>query len=444
MITLGPKHFAIDIGRHFVRGAVLDVEAECLTATMALPLPLPIAGLTQGHIEIEPKVILATVDAMVDELTREMGATCHGWISGEPGGVILASELGKPRSNYLSWRDERTVQRGRHARSCMERIRDDWPEPILSSLGRDLQPGSTAPLLHWLSEHQQLPDGVLPLSLGDFVISHGARQPGRMHTTQALGLLELSKSDWHYHAFERIGLGDLWWPELTQDEQPVARWRRGQRDIHWHGSFGNQQCALLGSRLSTDELSVHAATGSHLSLLSDRLQAGPFQTRKYFGGGFVNTLTQLPAGRVVHAFVRLLTELHDADSSESRDPWNALAQRMQYVEATDLRANITSYASAAGLHASLENMTLENLSVGHCLMALCRAMVDQLATASQRLSASNSWGSIALSGELAESLPRMVQLVGERFAVPVREFHGDATLQGLLRLAIVHAREMSH
>jgi hypothetical protein len=237
-------------------------------------------------------------------------------------------------------------------------------------------------LLHWLSEQRKLPDGVMPLSIADFVISHFARQPGRMHTTHAVGLLHLEKNDWHYQAFERIGLGDLWWPELAHDLNPVAQWKRNHRCLTIHGSFGDQQSALYGAGLESNELSINIATGSQVSIRTAEFHPGPYQTRKYFGGDCLNTIIHSPAHGSLNAITEWLTEQADAETIQS--------------------------------------------------------IADHLESAGKRLDPQQGWRRIVLSGGLSQSHPRLAQWIQERLRAPIRESIGEETLFGLLRLAREH------
>ncbi|MFN7734662.1 MAG: sedoheptulokinase [Pirellula sp.] len=443
MIHLGSNHFALDIGSTSIKGCVLDVESGQIAGVCTRPFPAPMGNLPSSSIEIDPRAVLEVVESIVDELTSEMGSQCHGWICGQMGGVILADDRGRAKSNYLSWRDQRSLVSGGSGRCTLDRLREDWPEPIMASLGRELQPGSTSTLLHWLSEHRQLRDGVMPLSIADFVIANVARQPGRMHGTHAIGLLDLQKDDWHYEAFERIGLGDLWWPELIRDASQIALWKRGDRTIALHGAFGDQQSALLGARLASDELSINISTGSQVSMLTDSFRSGPYQTRKYFGNQWLNTVTHLPAGRSLNALMQLLTELSEAESVPLERPWKTVQEKMESVAETDLQANIAYFASPVGKSGTLENMTTENLSVGHLFLAACVSMANNYETAAKRLSSRQDWSQLALSGGLAQSLPRLVSLIQSRFKKPIRESIGEETLLGMLQLAQQHTIQSS-
>jgi sugar (pentulose or hexulose) kinase len=446
MIRPGLSTIALDIGSTSIKGAVLDLEAGELVSVCSRAFPEPIENLPSGHIEIDPKAIVARVLEVIDELAEHLSHHCSVWICGQMGGVILADDRGRAKSNYLSWRDQRTLKSTPGVRSSMETIRMDWPESVFASLGRELHAGSTSALLHWLSEHRKLSDGVLPLSIADYCISHLAKQPGMMHATHAIGLVDLSKWDWHYRAMERIGLGDLWWPEFICDTRAVAEWKIGSRVFEVHGSYGDQQCALFGAGLELGQLSINVSTGSQVSVLADHFQSGPYQTRAYFGDRWLNTVTHLPAGRSLNALMGLFTELFtglftglsDDDCKQLDRAWQIASDKMDRIDSTDLLADIAFFAGPFGSSGSLANMTTENLSVGHVLLAACNAMAKSYSQAAQRFGDASQWTSVLISGGLPNRFPRLVRLIEERFELPVVQRSGEETLLGLLRLAEQH------
>lgn len=438
MIQPGLSTIALDIGSTSIKGAVLDLEAGRLLSVCSLAFPDPVANLASGHIEIDPKVVVSRVEQLIEQLAENLSHRCSIWICGQMGGLILADDRGRAKSNYISWRDQRSLRSTGGIRASLETIRLDWPEPIFASLGRELQAGSTSTLLHWLSEHRKLSDGVLPLSIADYCISHLAKQIGTMHTTHAIGLLDLNKWDWHYAAMERIGLGDLWWPELIRDTRAVAHWKIGSRIFQVHGSYGDQQCALYGAGLKANQLSLNISTGSQVSLLSEGFQSGPYQTRAYFEDRLLNTITHLPAGRSLNTLMELLTELGDVDPTSPDRAWSLAAEKLDRIESTDLAADIAFFASPVGNSGSITNITTENLSVGHLLLAACQSMVKNYSQAASRFGDSSQWQSVLVSGGLADRFPRLLQLIENRFALPIVQQSGEETLLGLLRLAQQH------
>lgn len=435
MIQPGLSTIALDIGSTSIKGALIEAETGRLSQFTKRPFPDPVSNLPTGHVEIAPDAVVESLQSLLAELSEYTTGHCDVWICGQMGGVILADDRGRPKSNYLSWRDQRTIAPGQARKSSLETIRLDWPEPIFASLGRELQPGSTTTLLHWLSESRQLTDGVLPLSIADYCIAHLAKQPGVMHSTHAIGLLDLHKLDWHYAALERIGLGDLWWPELRRDTETVARWKIAGRIYDIHGSYGDQQCALFGSQLRPGELSINASTGSQVSVLSKQFTSGPYQTRCYFNDLWLNTITHLPAGRALNGWVQLLSELAHAENKSLERVWETIAEKMHEVDATELRASIALHSSPVGSSGSLQNITLENLTVGHVFLAACESMAENYHQQSQRLSAFAPWEQLVVSGGLSAALPKLLGILQSQFQLPVRESLGEETLLGLARLA---------
>lgn len=380
MIQPGLSTIALNVGSTSIKGAVLDLETGQLLSKAERPFPDPIGNLPVGHMEFDPKVIVSRVLEVIDELSGQLSQRCWLWICGQMGGLVLADERGRAKSNYLSWQDQRSIQSSGGVRSSMETIRLDWTEGHFASLGRELQPGSTSTLLHWLSEHRKLSDGVLPMSIADYCISHLAKQPATMHATHAIGLLDLSKWDWNYAALERIGLGDLWWPELIRGTPAVAQCRIGSRVYQVHGSYGDQQCALFGAGLEPGQLSIHLSTDAQVSAIASTLESGPFQTRAYFGEYLLKTITHLPVDRA----------------------WEAAPEEFAPEEVHWIETIETCYR------------------------------------ASKRFGDMGRWGSGLMTGVLPSRFPNMVRLFEDRFRLPMVQRSGEQSLLGLLRLAQQH------
>src|SRR6185295_18972949 len=115
----------------------------------------------------------------------------------------------------------------------------------------------------------------------------------------AFGALDLSTGRWHEEVIGKLGLESLRWPEVRASGAVVGKWRGAP----CFTAVGDQQCALAGALLAERELSVNIGTGSQVAILSDSAMAGPHQTRPYFGGRFLRTITHIPAGRALSALL---------------------------------------------------------------------------------------------------------------------------------------------
>ena len=99
-------------------------------------------------------------------------------------------------------------------------------------------------------------------------------------------------------------------------------------------AISNAHCAAWASR--SDELSLNISTGSQVSRRTAEFQPGPYQSRRYFDGDFLNTITHLPAGRSLNALVDLLTELAQAQGITLANPWEFIARRAAEADAGEM------------------------------------------------------------------------------------------------------------
>lgn len=428
-------HIAIDVGSTSIKGALLDLETRSFTTVRSVPFPTPRNRLPSTRVEIEPEDVVVAVSDLIRQLSGGCVGDGHVWICGQMGGVVLADSHGNALSPYYSWRDQRTVEVGPTGLTWMQMLREAWPENVWSRLGRELQPGSTSTLLYWLKQHEMLPSKAIPCSIADFVVARLAHQAPAMHVTYAIGLLDLQQVEIYHDALQCIGLGDVAWGKLVRGLEPIAQTQINETNYEFHGCFGDHQTALWGAGLERDELSINVSTGSQVSQRTSSFEPGPYQSRLFFGGDWLNTVTHLPAGRALNALLHLCTELNSADGADLSEAWKSIAEKMAAISATDVIADINFYASPLGTSGSFSNLTLENLTVGHLFLAACVAMAENYRVVANRLARKESFRSIVLSGGLAQSLPRLVDFIRDRFAMPLREVNGEDTLLGLLKLA---------
>jgi len=428
-------HIAIDVGSTSIKGARLDLIANELTAITTLPFPVPLSDVPPEWVVIDPRLVVGSVKQLIQRLSDGCEGVGHIWICGQMGGVILADKLGNALSRYISWRDQRSLAVLTNGKSFLQNLREAFSDDVWSCIGRELQPGSTSTILSWLKKQDRLPAEAIPCSIADFVVANLARKSPTMHVTYAIGLLDLHSVDWHRQALEQIGLDKVPWPKLIHGLEPMVGFQFEGRSYEVHGCFGDHQTALWGASLESEELSINASTGSQVSQRTKQFVPGPYQTRVYFGGEMLNTVTHLPAGRALNALVSLLTELSQAEGQVLNKVWENIAHKMRPIAETDIDANINFYSSPLGSTGSFSNLTTENLTVGNLFLSACKAMAENYFTVAQRLAPNRSFGSLVLSGGLAQSLPRLADLIRKRFSMPLREVHGEDTLLGLLKLA---------
>jgi sugar (pentulose or hexulose) kinase len=429
MMALG-----IDIGSTSIKGAVLDLANSTVIKTVSRPFPAPVAGLAAGWIEIDPDQVCTVVDDLLSNLIEHSPQAELLCVSGQMGGVILLNENGKPLTNYISWRDQRTLCED-STNSVFHTVRKRWEVTgCFADLGCELQAGSTTTLLAWLNCHAQLPQQACPMTIADFVVTRLVGRLIPMHATHAIGMIDLNTCQWHHSAFEAIGIEKVQFPELATDEICVGRCRVGQTTLRVYGSYGDQQCALRGAGLQRDELSLNISTGSQVSRRVATFNPGNYQSRKYFFGDTLDTVTHLPAGRSLQALVDLLSELAKAQGIPLRNPWEVINNLVETVNDTELEIDLTFFLGPLGRRGSIDNISTENLSVGSIFHAAYRSMADNYVKIAKRFER-DDWRQITISGGLVQNAPRLQQLLQQRFSAPLRICGVEETMLGLLDIA---------
>ncbi len=435
------QFLALDIGSSFLKGAVLDLDACRLGGVLREPFPEPLAGLSPGRFEVAPQAVVDAARQLVRRLLMQT-TRCAGIVtSTQMGGVVLADERCEPLTNYLSWRDQRSVWRANdEPRSSFDRYRELLGEETATALGRDIKPGYMTSLLFWLTERGELPRGAWPLAIGDFVLARLCKSEPVAHPTAACGSVDVVRRQWRDEAWSRLGMGELRWPRMAEFFQPVGHWCEEGRSIPCYPALGDHACALAGVLLEEGELSLNISTGSQISQLTGDFRCGDYQTRPYLDSRFLNTITHIPAGRSLNVLVDLLTELARAQHVVLADPWPYLAQAVEAADDSELDVDLSFFAGPFGNQGRISGITTENLRVGPLFRAAFRSMAANYAALAQRISPARRWSRLVFSGGLAQNLEILRRMIRESLAGACRICaETEDTLRGLLVTALVVA-----
>lgn len=306
---------ALDLGTTTIKAALVDPVHGSVEHIRRVPFPDPLPGLAL-FCEIEPASILTAVRSLIADLLP-LAPHCQGIVvCGQMGGLILVDDRGEPLSRYISWRDQRA------AGPCFDSLLKRLTPADCRQLGNEVRPAAPLSFLHWLAANGGIPAGAIAASLGDFVIANLCRSFPATERTNAVGALNLDTLQWHRDLFQRLSLDAVGWPRLCAVGEVVGHFD----SLPCYAPLGDHQCALAGVGLRERELSLNLSTGSQVSLLARRFEPGNYQTRPYFDGLYLNTITHIPAGRSLNVLLGLLTELAAAAGVDPGDPWPYIAR----------------------------------------------------------------------------------------------------------------------
>lgn len=464
----------LDIGSSSIKGAIVELGTGSVHSIVKEPFPDPLPGLPTGWYEIDPLEVARRTQRVIEQLLEIAPDVKSVYFCGQMGGIVVVDAENRPVTNYLSWRDQRTLSSHPNGGNFLDEIQRrlgllqnfngtmssyDAEHSLMAQLGNELKPGSATSLLFWLRESSQLPAGGRPSTIGDFVIAHLSGERARMERTQAIGLVDLKLNGWNIEVFEQLGLSSLDWGEMASIDTPVAHCSINGHSLALYPTLGDQQCALRGAGLNLGDLSVNVSTGSQISCVTPGFIPGPYQSRYFFGGLYLNTITHLPAGRSLNALVDLLMEMqrsrgeglepraqenatHPTSVSPPVDrpssPWPYIAHATAQAPdgAGGLRLSLSFFDGPLGREGQLTGITTDNLTVGNLFRAAFESMAETYARLARILWPSCDWQRVVLSGGLTQSVPILRELIERQFRGQITESTAaEETLLGLLEVA---------
>jgi sugar (pentulose or hexulose) kinase len=401
------RYLGIDIGSSFIKGAVLDAGGLCLSHIERMDAPPLVTGLDPMFREVDPEAIAQCVRQVLERLHDQAPDAAGVLMCSQLHGMVLCDEKGNAQSRYITWQDQRVLM------------------PL---------PGADA------SSFDALPDmRVIPTALPYFVAAKLCGTTPVSDITQAYGhgALNIHTRDWHHAVIEKLGLGDVQWPRIVPQGAVIGEWCHAGRSLPVFAPVGDYHCSQVGALLERGEMSVNISTGSAVIQIAEGAETGEFQTRPWFDGCYLKTITHIPAGRALNALVRLLSELNTAQGVALRDPWDYIHAEAAGADGGGLQVDPAFYSSNMGNRGAVLNLREENMTIGHLFRAMFSGMADNYATCADRIAPQRDWSRLVFSGGVALKNQLLRQLVCERLGQDHRLAPSDEdTLFGLLVLSL--------
>lgn len=429
----------IDLGGTFIKGAILDVDLGQLQHIRRRPFP-DFESIASFERVVSPRKVLDSFHELLDELLL-LVPECEGvLLCGQMHSLVFCDALGNPHSEIITWQDQRTGQlfggSGRSSFDSLKEVLNGWN---FRRLGNEFRAGLPLTQLFHLKQSGRLPEKLYPANLMDFVVSNLCKTPPVTDSTnaEAHGLFDVVDGCWDEQLIRHLELDVLIWQEVKDHGAVSGVFIHKGKEIPCYVPIGDQQAALLGSFLQPRELSLNIATGSQVGLLSNECELGEFQTRPYFEGKFLKTITHISAGRSLNMLIRLFTEV-SASQMDSDQVWDYIQSEVAKKQTTDLEVSVTYYGGPLGSAGYIANMHEANMTLGDVFSAAFNGMAQNYHDCACRLSPNRDWQGIVFSGGLVSKMPALQRLILDKFdntSFRMNELKED-TLTGLLLLAM--------
>jgi sugar (pentulose or hexulose) kinase len=443
-----PAYLAVDFGTTSTKSALVDVETGALADVRHHPAIPPSPG-PPGRFEVPLEAIRDRFLGLCASYANGLGAPLAGIvICSEMHGFALVDDAGRPRTPYISWKDERS-------REPIAGI--DSVTLVTRALGArfraitGMRPRPGFPLMnlvHTLRE-TPLPDGLHVVTLPDWLAQTGGEATGLGHPTMLAGTalydLDAARVSDELLALVRDLTGGTVRLGAPAEAGAVAGvWRHGGHPIPLHVGAGDHQTTLLGAGVTAgDCVSLNLGTGSQLAVLDRPLDDDAVERRPYFDGGMLRTITHIPAGRALAELVGFLEDTARTAGASAPDFWPRLAA----LDAPDLAGatldvDLAVFSGAWGYRdgGHVARIGEGTLTVRNYLASVLRAFVAQYERLLPRLDPDRRLGRLVLSGGLARRLPTLPRLLEAATGYAVTPPTAiDESLLGLRALAVVAA-----
>ena len=289
------KHLLIDIGSTSIKSAVCGRNGM----RMAERIPFPEPALDDGiFYEVETEKILRIVRKLVD------GSDCDDvYISTQMHGYFLADAWSRLLTRYISWQDRRAGKAGIRLGVSAESgtsMKANLPRAGVEAIAR-----SDPDLYSRAAEF---------FTLGSY-IAFDLTGNNITHITDAAasGFYNVRTCT---RETTRLRL-----PEASYEVRPAGI--RNGKTIYT--PCGDQQCAVSGAGGTEESLVLNLGTAAQLCTIENGFVSGNFESRPYFGGKTLCTVTGLSGGKRLRG---LSAEADERVEQELADEYAAAVKRL--------------------------------------------------------------------------------------------------------------------
>lgn len=442
------RYIAIDLGSSFIKHGVFDLEGRTIQKKGRTPSPPRLASEDPKRFMLNADSLCLAVEAIIDEYIGS-GLPIEGLVlSTQMHGFIVSHPDFGPAA-YVSWQDTRCLEERPEGGSHLDHLKALIPPEYMIEAGVPLKPMLGLSNLYTFMREAAHGASAKPelFTLGSYIL---CRLTGRniTHITNAapLGLVDMRSGTWHPGILEAAGLTDLKLPEIANDFESVGTLRRKGLELAVFPDIGDQQATVLGCGVGPGDMVINVGTAAQIAYIASRLTFGNYETRPFFEGLYLNTVSRMPGGRNIDVLVSFIQgigkEIYGLDGGQA-SVWDYFNNSYRLEDSQGLKVDSAFYDMphklAGGSIGNIgpANLTLRNLfsatlqdmaRVYHrYILALCGNLDKDIR--------------LVFSGGVSWNNPMLLKAVAEETGLPVElSPMKDEVFSGLFRLALIGAK----
>jgi len=364
---------------------------------------------------------------------REFCSVGRILICSEMHGFALLDAKNRPVSDYVSWKDERDAQSDQSAYKALTAA--ITPSDYLSTTGMTCAPSMPIVNLMRILMERHL-SFVKVVSLPELIIALVGKPAdrGQETLTAGIGLYDINRHEPFMRLIDFIQETTNTSVALnaaTRDGLDVA----GEVDgIPVYTAVGDLQSALIGAGNSATTVSINLGTGSQVTCIGLHQKNSPeLEVRPFFQGLQAQTITHIPSGRMLNAYIGFLESVNP-----HADFWSMLSQvsldeMLQAPLLFELGVFRSAWRYSGG--GRIERIGERNLTVDSYLQSLLKAYVYQY-VAALPLFGDIKNRTVVMSGGIPGKLPVIGKAIEALTGLSVKASQSrEEALDGLAKLS---------
>lgn len=445
----------LDIGTTTITGVVWDAEAGRVLsiARRRNDAALPRAQATRA--EEDPRRLRALALQVLAELAAGCGQKRPAGIAltGQKHGLLGVGAGGEPVTPLISWQDRRTAEAGAEPARLTTL---DLVQQRVSGLdwrpnGCRIQHGYGAATLFWLLRQGELPAATEQVctAAGWVAAQFTGRQPATDPTFAASwGIYDVARDAWNEAFLERLGLPGHLLPPVRPSAQALGGLAAGvacaaglPAGLPVFNPVGDTQASFLGSVPKVeDAILVNLGTGGQVCWAVPAFEppGERVESRPLPGSGVLRVGASLCGGAAYawlnHTLRTWLSEFGlDVDEETVYLRLNSLAGSSPDTRGLCVRTTFLGVRGDPSVQGgAIEGISTDNMTPGALARATLTGLVDELRDLYRSETGPRpSRGRVVAAGGAAEQNPLLLEILGQRFGLPVElAAHREAAAVG--------------
>lgn len=439
-------YLLIDFGTTSTKSALVDLDTGIFSSLQRHPA-IPNCAAPSGLYEIPLEAIHQRFAGICQGYWDQQGGRLGGILAcSEMHGFALLDAAGQPLGNYVSWKDERSLQK-LDGTDTFSLVSKQLAPRFRAITGMRPRPGFPLMNLAHLARSTPLPSGCQVVSLPCWLarVSGDGRAVAHPTMLAGMGFYDVGRRALSEELIDLVrGLGapSCRLSEPAPEGSVAGYWHAGVTKVPIYVGVGDHQCAVLGAGNTPGQsVSINLGTGSQMAVIDRAVEQPEIETRPYYGQSRLSTITHIPAGRALAEFVGFLEEVATTGGDGRPDFWAQMASlEEEEVLHSGLRFDLSLFRSARNFRegGGIGRMEEGDLTLRHYLASLVRSFVEQYLELLPVFDPGHQMPCCVLSGGIARNVPvfgRLVEKLAGYQVLPATEL--DESLLGLRTLALI-------